>query len=214
MKLSSLKNWIKTWTIALIPPILFIILINWGYDLIMKYTRLAVKWITGRDIDTITLSNFFIGLIVVFLTLLIILFIWSLLNSKKYWAKIKHWIIPIVLKIPLLSSLFKIVTQISRSLDWESSFKKVVLVNFPTDDFYSVWFITSDNIKTFEKTIGTNDLVTVFIPTTPNPTSWFTLVMKKWKVKEIKMTVTEALWFLVSMGTAWWSNEIIKKTSE
>jgi uncharacterized membrane protein len=87
-------------------------------------------------------------------------------------------------------------------------------VKFPSEDFQSIWFITWNNTKSFKENTQENDLLTVFIPTTPNPTSWYTVVMKKEKMREINMTVSEALSFLVSMGTAWGTTEIISRTSK
>lgn len=212
---TKIKNWIKTGIITIIPPIAFSLIIYWVCKFLLKYTKMIIKRWTGKEIDYImALPNFVIAIIVVISTIIVILLIGLLLNSKHVWNKLKQWLSPIVSKIPLLSSLVKITTQVAATLDWENSFKQVVLVQFPSEDFWSVGFITWDNTKSFKSTLWDNDLLTVFIPTTPNPTSWYIVVMKKGKMKEINMTVSEALSFLVSMWTAWGTNEIIKRSTK
>jgi uncharacterized membrane protein len=67
----------------------------------------------------------------------------------------------------------------------ERAFKTVVKVEFPRDGFYSIGFLTNEN--------------TVFVPTTPNPTSGFLLSTSDYEI--IDMTVEDALRYIVSMGT-------------
>lgn len=212
---AKIKDWFKTGIVTFIPPIAFVLIVVWICKFLVKYTRLIVWWITGKNIDEImAMPNFVITIIAVVSTLLLILLIGLLVNSKHIGTKLKKWLSPIILKTPLLSSLTKITTQVAATLDWENSFKKVVVVKFPSEDFQSIWFITWNNTKSFKENSKENDLLTVFIPTTPNPTSWYTVVMKKEKMREINMSVSEALSFLVSMGTAWGTSEIISRTSK
>ena len=79
--------------------------------------------------------------------------------------------------------------------------KSVVLVEYPRKGIWAVGFATKDNEgEISEKT--NSDLVNVFVPTTPNPTSGFLLMFPKSEVKYLDMSFEEASRFIVSAGTS------------
>ncbi len=79
--------------------------------------------------------------------------------------------------------------------------KSVVLVEYPRKGIWAVGFATKDNEgEITEKT--NSELVNVFVPTTPNPTSGFLLMFPKNEVKYLDMTFEEASRFIVSAGTS------------
>ena len=88
----------------------------------------------------------------------------------------------------------------TRSPESKHSFKTVVLVQFPRAGMYSVGFITSEQndevqAKTKEK------VVCVFVPTTPNPTSGFLILVPEDQVTKLEMSVTDAVKYIVSLGS-------------
>jgi len=81
----------------------------------------------------------------------------------------------------------------------KSSFKQVVLVQFPQPGQYSVGFLTgADHPEVQEKT-GEN-LVSVFVPTTPNPTSGFLLMVPASEIVKLDMSVADGIKFIISLG--------------
>lgn len=106
----------------------------------------------------------------------------------------------ILYKIPVISSVYRtcqdIITTIFSSDT--SSFKQVVLVPFPSKETMAIGFLTKENISPIGKI--TQPMVAVFVPTTPNPTSGFLLLIQEADIVYIDMKVEEALKYIISCG--------------
>ena len=104
-------------------------------------------------------------------------------------------------RIPLVRSIYSSVKQISSTIFDPSgkSFRKVVLLEYPRKGLWSIGFITNDAMG--DELCSVDDtLVSVFIPTTPNPTSGFIIMTRKDEITELNMNVEEAFKFVISMG--------------
>jgi len=104
-------------------------------------------------------------------------------------------------RIPVVRNLYAGIKQVLEAVFAADgkSFRKVLLVEYPRKGVWSLAFMTSSNLgEVQEKTAG--DVVSVFIPTTPNPTSGFVLMVQKSEVIEMDMTVEEGLKMIISMG--------------
>jgi uncharacterized membrane protein len=104
-------------------------------------------------------------------------------------------------RVPVVSSLYGSVKQVSDTLFSSSgnAFRQAVLIPYPHADSYTIAFLTGvpgGDVK--NHLVG--DYVSVYVPTTPNPTSGFFLMMERSKVVELNMTVDAALKYIVSMG--------------
>ena len=104
-------------------------------------------------------------------------------------------------RIPVVSSLYGSVKQVSDTLFSSSgnAFRQPVLIPYPHADSYTIAFLTGvpgGDVK--NHLVG--DYLSVYVPTTPNPTSGFFLMMERSKVVELDMTVDAALKYIVSMG--------------
>lgn len=132
-----------------------------------------------------------------FLTVLMI-FAVGLFTSHIVGKKLFDFFGNLVSKIPFVNLIYKSIKDVSTSLSKKSTdgFSKVVLVRFPTNDVWSIGFITNDEI-----TIDKDNQVAVFIPTTPNPTNGFLVLVDPDKVKESKLTIDEAVKTIISMGS-------------
>jgi len=108
-------------------------------------------------------------------------------------------------RIPLLSwiytSIRKLILIFYDHDDAEQKFKRVVLVEYPRKDCYVFGFVTSEVIPQINAAVK-GDLVHVFIPTTPNPTSGFLLLVKKKEVINVDISTEEAIKLIVSFGIA------------
>jgi uncharacterized membrane protein len=134
------------------------------------------------------------------LTVLIVFLVGLLANNLignyvvKLWEKLLN-------RIPVVSSLYGSVKQVSDTLFSSSgnAFRKAVLIPYPHENSYTIAFLTGTpggDVK--NHLVG--DYVSVYVPTTPNPTSGFFLMMAKDKVVELDMSVDAALKYIVSMG--------------
>ena len=105
-------------------------------------------------------------------------------------------------KIPILRTIYSAIGQMTDSFrNQDGNKKSVVLVEYPRKDCWAVGFATKENtgeIKSKTKI----DLVNVFVPTTPNPTSGFLLMIPKKDLIYLDMTFEEASKFIVSAGTS------------
>ena len=104
-------------------------------------------------------------------------------------------------KIPLVRSIYGGVKYFAEVIfsDSGSSFKKVLLIEYPREGLYSLAFQTSDNAPEVQARTG-ESIVTVFLPTTPNPTSGFMLFVPRSHVTELHMSVEEAVKTIISLG--------------
>jgi uncharacterized membrane protein len=105
-------------------------------------------------------------------------------------------------KIPLFGGTYGLIKQVFESVfsQGAESFKKAVLVEYPRQGIYAIGFITSTDIPITSSAGG--ELISVFIPTTPNPTSGFYLLVDKKLVRELDMPVQQAFKLVITMGVA------------
>ena len=105
-------------------------------------------------------------------------------------------------KIPILRTIYSAIVQMTETFtSGDSNRKNVVLVEYPRKGSWAVGFATKENSGEMSNKTKKN-LVNVFIPTTPNPTSGFLLMFPKDEVIYLDLTFEEASKFIVSAGTA------------
>lgn len=104
-------------------------------------------------------------------------------------------------RIPLVRSIYSSVKQITETLVSTEgrSFRKVVLVEYPRRGLWTLAFLTGDTAEIF-KQIASSDLVNIYVPTTPNPTSGFFLMVPKLDIIELDMSVEAGLKLILSTG--------------
>ena len=108
----------------------------------------------------------------------------------------------ILKKIPILRTIYSAVGQLTESFTQsEGSKKSVVIIEYPRKGIWVVGFATKDNKGEIAEKIN-EDLVNIFVPTTPNPTSGFLLMVPKRDLIYLDMSFEEASRFIVSAGTS------------
>ena len=108
----------------------------------------------------------------------------------------------ILKRIPILRTIYSAIGQMTETLAPKKGSKKsVVLVEYPRKGSWAVGFATRENDGEISKKTNTN-LINVFVPTTPNPTSGFLLMFPKDEIIYLDMTFEEASKFIVSAGTS------------
>ncbi len=103
--------------------------------------------------------------------------------------------------VPLVRNVYGAVKQIAETVfsSSKTSFKEVVLVEFPTQGSYAVGFVSSAARGEVRDGVG-EDTIGIFVPTTPNPTSGFLLFTPRSKVTRLDMSVEEAAKLIISFG--------------
>ena len=186
-------------------------------------TLAAVKWLVGTIPSVTDLLLFFLptqltheGLVyphdgkgpmfwywsLVALVLAVVLIsVVGVLARYYIGKKVIDWTDRVLMQVPLLNKFYGAIKQVNDAFAGsKNSFKTVVLVQFPREGMYSVGFITSEQndevqAKTKEK------VVCVFVPTTPNPTSGFLILVPEDQVTKLEMSVTDAIKYIVSLGS-------------
>ena len=118
----------------------------------------------------------------------------------------------LLVRIPIVKSIYSSVKQVSDTLFSSSgnAFRKALLVQYPHQGSWTIAFLTGTpggDVK--NHLVG--DYVSVYVPTTPNPTSGFFLMMRRADTIELDMTVDAALKYIVSMGVA--SPDLVHKVA-
>ena len=104
-------------------------------------------------------------------------------------------------RIPLVRNIYSAVKRFLEIVlsDSTQSFSRVLLIEYPRKGLYSLSFQTSQNLGEIQKKTGEN-VVCVFVPTTPNPTSGLILMVPEKDVIELDMNVEDALKMVISLG--------------
>ena len=134
------------------------------------------------------------------LTLAIVFFTGVLANNLVGNFVVRQWE-RLLQRIPVVNSIYGSVKQVSHTLFSPSgnAFRKAVLLPYPHADSWTIGFLTgAPGGDVRNHLVG--DYVSVYVPTTPNPTSGFFLMLEKSKVIELDMSVDAALKYIVSMG--------------
>lgn len=138
-----------------------------------------------------------LGIVLCFL----LLFFTGLFVTNFVGEKFMRWGEKILNKIPLVRSIYQATKQVTETILSSSSeaFRKVLLVQYPRKGLWSIAFQTAKTSQALKEKID-DDSVTVFIPTTPNPTSGFLIMLDKKDTIELDMSVDEALKMVISLG--------------
>ena len=106
-------------------------------------------------------------------------------------------------RIPVVKSIYSSVKQVSDTLlsDKGNAFRKALLVEFPREGSWTIGFLTGTPDRSIAPHLP-GDHVSVYVPTTPNPTGGYFLMLPRSRVRELDMSVDEALKYIISMGVA------------
>ena len=132
---------------------------------------------------------------------LVIIFATGLIAANFIGKSLVDWWESFLDKIPLVRNIYSPLKKFSELIlsDQTQSFSKVLLIEYPRKGLYSLCFQTSKNLGEIEKK-SERDVVCVFVPTTPNPTSGLILMVPQEDVIELDMSVEDGLKMIISLG--------------
>lgn len=135
------------------------------------------------------------------LTLLVVL-LTGMIASNFFGARLLRFWEGILNRIPVVKSIYSSVKQVSDTLlgPGGQAFRKALLVQYPRHGSWTIAFLTGQPGGEVQSGLGGGDFVSVYVPTTPNPTSGFFLMMPREEVIELDMSVDTALKYIISMG--------------
>lgn len=132
---------------------------------------------------------------------LVVLLLTGVLVTNYMGQLLVGWSERFLDKIPLVRSIYNTSKQVMQAIFSSNSnaFRKVVLVEYPRKDIWTLAFQTANSVTFFDKDTQ-NEMISIFVPTTPNPTGGFLLMVARNQIKEVSLTVDEALKYIISLG--------------
>jgi uncharacterized membrane protein len=208
------KNFLSGLLVVL-PLILSLWLMNWVFSLLTAYIPVLIHQIapnsTLSQLIENDLFNLFIRAIGLIFFVVIVTFVGVFARNFFGSKAVKTWDL-LIERIPILNVLHSGIRQMLGTVigDGSKMFSKVVLLEYPREGCWSIAFFTSEVDERISKHIGEQSLVSVFVPTTPNPTSGFLVMVPEHKVIELDISVSTGMQMVIS-GGAININELEKK---
>ncbi len=133
---------------------------------------------------------------------LVIVFLTGVFATNLLGARLLEWGHDLMQRIPVVRSIYSSVKQISDTLFSSSgqAFRKALLVRWPHEGMWTIAFLTGVPGSEVTRHLADGDYVSVYVPTTPNPTGGYFVVVARRDVIELDITVDEALKYIISMG--------------
>jgi uncharacterized membrane protein len=132
---------------------------------------------------------------------LVIIFVTGLVATNIFGQQLIVWWEKLLSRVPVVKSIYSSVKQVSDTLfsDSGNAFRKALLVQYPRQGSWTIAFLTGvPGGDVSNHLLG--DYVSIYVPTTPNPTSGFFLMVPRADVIELDMSVDQALKYIISMG--------------
>ena len=196
----KIRNYFFTGIVVLIPI---------GFTLYLTKILISISSkLIPEKINPNTYLHFSIPGLEILLTIILITIVGGL-SLSFLGKKFLQFVDDLFKQIPILRTIYSAIGQMTETFTQKNNNRKsVVLVEYPKKGSWAVGFATKDN-KTEMSTKTNEELVNVFIPTTPNPTSGFLIMFPKKDLIFLDMTFEEASKFIVSAGTSNPKNQII-----
>lgn len=193
--MSAVRKWLLAGLLVMVPVAITIGVLQWVIGTLDRTLLILPEaWQPDRLIG-VHIPGF--G---VLLTLAILLSVGAVV-SNFMGKRLVIWGDTLVSRIPVVRSIYSSVKQVSDTLFSPSgnAFRTAVLVQWPRTDVWTIGFVTgTPGGDVTNYLVG--DYVSVYVPTTPNPTGGYFVMLRKSDCVELKMSVDEALKYVISMG--------------
>ena len=199
--MKNFKNYIFTGIISIIP----ISITFWIIQKLFLFFSVPGKFIIDLIINEDTIQKYlylsyiyiFINRLLGFLLTLIFLYLLGLIIKNVIGKRIYTFFEFVLANIPIINKIYKTIKSITDSLTStkEQAFTKVVMIEYPKDGLWTLAMVTGESTDT-----NGNEYYNLFVPTTPNPTSGYLIMIRKNKTIDANLTVDEGLSIVVSAG--------------
>ncbi len=194
--MSALRKWLLSGLLTLVPANNTLWVLEWVVSTLDQTLRILPEaWQPQR------LFGMHVPGLGVLLALLIVLSIGAL-ASNFIGNKLVNWWHALLHRIPVVRSIYSGVKQVSDTLFSEkgNAFRKALLVQWPREGMWTIAFLTGTPGGDVARHLNSQDYLSVFVPTTPNPTGGYFVMVHKRDCVELTMSVDEALTYVISMG--------------
>jgi len=205
------KGWSSNWRAnffaglaVVLPVVVSVAIFVWLFGTVANITDkvlifLPREWTHGNNGDGP--MHWYWSLIALLLAVLLI-GLFGRLARYYLGKKLIELVDMVLLRVPLLNKIYGTIKQVNEAFSPsnKSSFKHVVLVEFPRPGQYSVGFVTGEDHKEVQQKTRER-MFSVFVPTTPNPTSGFLVLVPEKEVTKLDMSVADGIKFIISLGS-------------
>lgn len=193
--MKSIRKWLLAGLLVIVPLGITVWVLSWAIGLLDQTLQiLPGNWHPDK------LIGFHIPGFGVLLALAILLSVGALV-SNFLGRRLVQWWDGLLHRIPVVRSVYSAVKQVSDTLfsDGGNAFRTAVLIQWPREKVWTIAFVTGKPGGDVANYL-LGEYVSVYVPTTPNPTGGYFVLLKKSDCIELKMSVDEALKYIVSMG--------------
>jgi uncharacterized membrane protein len=179
-----------TGLLVFLPIVVTFSIVGWLFNKIDSLFREPLETIFGFPLVGI---GFVLTILLVFIT--------GIIASNFFGKKFISWAECIIRKIPIVKTIYIAIKQIIDTVfeDRQKAFKSAVLVQYPSKGIYALGFITSEAPSEIQKKCN-EDMESIFIPTTPNPTSGMLVMIPEKDIIFLDMPVESAIKLIISGG--------------
>lgn len=204
-----MKKYFITGLVILLPLALTILVVTFFFNLLTEpflgLTRAVMEHYGLMHSGFLFLSAANLQTVVSKILILITLFLFTVfLGFVARWFFF-HYILrfweSMIQKIPFVNSIYSASKDVIKTVfsSKKSAFKQVVMVRFPNPDTKTIGLVTRDDFPAMHSSLD-EDLLVVFVPTTPNPTSGFLTIVKRKDAIFLDMSIEEAFKYIISCG--------------
>ena len=192
---------------VILPALLTLAAVKWLFGTISSFTDTLLFFLPYFLPPKEVFENGKAGTMIWYWSLLALILATLLISALGLFARyyigkrIIEWLDTAIMHVPLLNKFYGTIKQVNEAFAGnKNSFKTVVLVEFPREGMFSVGFLTNEENPELNQKTGA-ELVSVFIPTTPNPTSGFLVLVPRDKTTKLDMSVADGVKYIVSLGS-------------
>lgn len=170
----------------------------WGTYLVLKTLLFAMEGVLGRLLERY--STFYVPGLGIIILVLVILFAGVLATNIFGKRIVKFWD-DLLQRVPMVRGIYTMLKAIvdTISLQSKNQFNRVVLIEFPRKGHYSIAFVTGVTEGEVQE-VTSEKVINVYVPTTPNPTSGFFLLVPETEIIPLSMSVEDAMKMIISGG--------------
>ena len=193
--MAAVRRWLLAGLLVLVPLAITVWVLNWIVSTLDQTLQILPRHWHPDYLIGVHVPGF--G---VLLALAIVLLIGAV-ASNFFGRKLVGWWDSLLGRIPIVRSIYSSVKQVSDTLFSENgnAFRKAVLVQWPREGVWTIAFQTGTPGGDVVNHLGA-DYLSVYVPTTPNPTGGYFVMLKASDCIELNMSVDEALTYVISMG--------------
>lgn len=194
------RDYFFTGLLTTLPVFLVLYLASWLLGLLGKFGYLIPAFLLD-ELLAAGLPYWMINALVALLHLIVIVVVGAV-SGKYVGAKVLEKISLWMESLPVVGGIYKASRSLLNTVfqGRNESFRGVCLVEYPRLGMWSMAFITGDAPKIFQEKLPEDRMINIFIPTTPNPTSGFYMVVSSGQIKPLNISVQEAFSILLSAG--------------